>query len=51
MKKLTQYIKEHYITGTDKESVSKLVNKYGDDMFAIIEYGYRDIGGCSGIEK
>lgn len=20
-------------------------------MFAIIEYGYRDIGGCSGIEK
>ena len=63
MKKLTQYveqyicptnrlyIKEHYITGTDKESVSKLVDKYGDDMFAIIEYGYRDIGGCSGIEK
>ena len=51
MKKLTQYIEEHYVTGTDKESVSKLVDKYGDDMFAIIEYGYRDIGGCSGIEK
>lgn len=51
MKKLIQYIEEHYITGTDKESVSKLVDKYGDDMFAIIEYGYRDIGGCSGIEK
>lgn len=29
MKKLIQYVEEHYITGTDKESVSKLVDKYG----------------------
>ena len=36
MKKLTQYIEEHYVTGTDKESVSKLVDKYGDDMFCLL---------------
>lgn len=51
MIKLSQYIYEHIVNATNKNEVEKLVEKYGDDMFAIIEYGYKDIGGCSGIDK
>lgn len=51
MKGLSEYIEEHFVSGTNKENIKELVDKYGNDMFAIIEYGYRDIGGCSGIDK
>lgn len=49
MKGLVQYIEERYVNAATKEDVKKLVEKYGDDMMDIINYGYRDIGGCSGI--
>lgn len=51
MKGLVQYIEERYVNAATTEDVKKLVEKYGDDMMDIINYGYRDIGGCSGIEK
>lgn len=49
MKGLVQYIEERYVNAPTREDVKKLVEKYGDDMMDIINYGYRDIGGCSGI--
>lgn len=49
MKGLVQYIEERYVNAPTKDDVKKLVEKYGDDMMDIINYGYRDIGGCSGI--
>lgn len=51
MKSLTTYINEHFVTGINKEQIQKLIDNYGDDIFSIIEYGYKDIGGCAGISK
>lgn len=49
MKGLVQYIEERYVNAHTTEDIKKLVEKYGDEMMDIINYGYRDIGGCSGI--
>lgn len=49
MKSLIQYIEERYVNAHTTEDIKKIVEKYGDDIMGIINYGYRDIGGCSGI--
>lgn len=49
MKGLVQYIEERYVNAHTTGDIQKIVEKYGDDIMNIINYGYRDIGGCSGI--
>lgn len=51
MKSLQTYVNEHFVSAPTKEKVKEIVNKYGQDILYIINYGYRDIGGCSGISK
>lgn len=51
MKRLIDYVNEHFVTATNKIEIQNIINKYGDQVFDIISYGYKDIGGCSGIEK
>lgn len=50
MKKLTQ-IFEHFVTASNDKQMEEIVDKYGDEIISIIEYGYKDIGGCSGISE
>lgn len=51
MQSLQNYITERFISAPTKEKVKEIVDKYGEVILDIINYGYRDIGGCSGISK
>lgn len=51
MKRLQQFVNERFVNAPNREEVKKMVQEHGDEIFKIIEYGYRDIGGCAGIEK
>lgn len=44
-------INEHILNATNTEDIKEIVAKYGDEIFNIIDYGYRDIGGCAGISS
>ena len=48
MKSLQTYVNEHFVSAPTKEKVKEIVNKYGQDILDIINYGYfytRDIKG------
>ena len=51
MKSIIDYINEHIVNATNEENIRDVVAKYGDKIFDIINYGYRDIGGCAGISN
>lgn len=44
-------INERFVNATNMDDIKDMVDKYGDEMFTIIDYGYRDIGGCAGISN
>ena len=50
MKTLSTYIIERYVNAVDKSSIRNIVDKCGDEILGVLEYGYREIGGCLGMQ-
>lgn len=50
MKSLNQYITEKFVNAAGSDDIKKLVSKYGKVILEILDYGYKDIGGCLGMQ-
>jgi len=49
MKSLSTFLFERFITAA-KQDIQQIVDQYGDEILEILEYSYRDIGGCLGMQ-
>lgn len=44
MIKLSEYVNEHFVNGTNKTQIKELLDKYYPQIKEVIDDGYRDIG-------
>ena len=49
MIKLSEYMNEHFVNGTNKTQIKELLDKYYPQIKEVIDDGYRDIGGAIGF--
>ena len=49
MIKLSEYVNEHFVNGTNKTQIKELLDKYYPQIKEVIDDGYRDIGGAIGF--
>lgn len=50
MIRLEQYVNEHFVNGTNKDQIRKLLDEYYPQIKEVIDDGYKDIGGAIGFD-